>query len=58
MNGLILDSVKIEFGRLEANHKRILTIKNKLRVAGREVFRGWVIWVMGTDGTCDVTWAL
>ena len=43
----------------EANHKRLLTIKNKLRVdGGRE--NGWAKWVMGIkEGTCyDEHWVL
>ena len=31
----------------ETNHKRLLTLGNKLRVAGREVGSGWGNWVMG-----------
>ena len=31
----------------ETNHKRLLTIGNKLRVVGEEVVRGWGNWVMG-----------
>ena len=40
----------------DANHKRILTIENKLRVDGGR----WVKWVMGIDeGTCgDERWVL
>ena len=30
----------------EANHKRLLTIENKLRVGEGEVGRGWAKWVM------------
>ena len=37
----------------EANHKRLLTIENKLRVAGGVVGGGWAKWVMGIkEGTC------
>ena len=36
----------------EANHKRILNIENKLSVAGGEVSRVWVKWVMSIkEGT-------
>ena len=31
----------------EANHKRLITIENKLRIAGRELGRRWVKWVIG-----------
>ena len=38
----------------EANHKRLLTIENKLRIAGGEVGKGWAKWVMGIkEDTCD-----
>ena len=39
----------------EANHKRLLTVGNKLRVAGREVAGGMDI-KKGTD--CDEHWVL
>ena len=44
----------------EANHKRLLNIENKLRVAGGEVGRRWSKWVMGIkEGTCwDEHWVL
>ena len=36
----------------EKNHERLLTIGNKLRVAGGEVDLGWGNWVMGIkEGT-------
>ena len=31
----------------ETNHKRLLTIRNKLKFAGREGVGGWGNWVMG-----------
>ena len=31
----------------EANHKRLLTIENKLRIAGGKVGQGWARWGMG-----------
>ena len=31
----------------ETNHKRLLTLGNKLKVAGGEERRGWDNWVMG-----------
>ena len=31
----------------ETSHKRLLTIENKLRVAGGDVGGGWPRWVMG-----------
>ena len=42
----------------EANHKRLLTIEDKLRVAGGEVGGGWGNWVMGIkEGLwCDEHW--
>ena len=37
----------------EANHKGLLTLGNKLKVAGGVVHRGWVKWVMGIEeGAC------
>ena len=37
----------------EANHKGLLTIENRLRVAGGEVGREWAKWVVGIkEGTC------
>ena len=36
----------------ETNHKRLLTLRNKLRVAGGVIGGGWNNWVMGIkDGT-------
>ena len=36
----------------EANHKRLLTIENKLRIAGGVGSGGWAKWVMGMkEGT-------
>ena len=36
----------------KTNHKRLLTIGNKLRVARGDVSRGWGNWVMGIkEGT-------
>ena len=36
----------------EASRKRLLTVGNKLRVAGGEVWGGWDNWVMGIkEGT-------
>ena len=36
----------------EANHKRFLIIRNKLRVAGGDLAGGWSNWVMGIkEGT-------
>jgi len=41
-------------GRGEANHNRLLTIENKLSVAGGRWAGGWARWVMGIkEGTCD-----
>ena len=53
---------KIRLKQREANHKRLLTLENKLRVAeGGEVgLIRWVIWMMGIkEGTCcDENWVL
>ena len=39
----------------ETNHKRLLTIENKLRVTRREVSGEWAKWAMGIKkGTCLV----
>jgi len=42
----------------ETNHKRLITLGNKLRVAGGEVVGGWDNWVMDMkEGTrCDEHW--
>ena len=46
-------------GEREGNHKRLLTIENKLRVTGGEESGEWAKWVMGTkEGTCDEHWIL
>ena len=38
---------------------RLLTIENKLRVAGAEVGQGWAKWVRGIkEGICDEHWVL
>ena len=43
----------------EANHKRLLTLENKGRVAEGEVGGGWAKWVMGIkEGTGDERWVL
>ena len=43
----------------EANHNRLSTIENKLRVPGGEVGRGYAKWVMGIkEGTCNENWVL
>ena len=44
----------------EANHKRLLTIENKLSVDGGELGGGWARWRMGIkEGTCfDEHWVL
>ena len=43
----------------EANHKRLVTLANKLRVAGGEVGRGWAGWVIDIEeGTCYEQWVL
>ena len=43
----------------EANHKGLLAIENKLRVARRKVGRGWAKCMMGIkEGTCDEHWVL
>ena len=45
--------IKINTER-ETNHKRLWTIKNKLRVAGGAVGGGWAKWGMGIkEGTRD-----
>ena len=46
---------------METNHERLLTLRNKLRVAGGEVgVGGWGNWVMSIkEGTqCDEHWML
>ena len=54
----ILERVKKKKERGK-NHKRLLRIENKLRIAGGEVGRGWARWVMGIkEGTCDEHWVL
>ena len=44
----------------ETNHKRFLTIENKLRIDKLEVSGRWARWVMGTkEGTCwDEYWGV
>ena len=43
----------------KTNHKRLLTIENKLRVDGGRWMGGWARWVMGIkEGTCDEHWVL
>ena len=43
----------------KVSHKRLLTIENKLRVAGGEVGGEWAKWVMSIKkGTCDERWVL
>ena len=46
--------------KMEANHKRLLTIGNKLRVAGGNVRGGWGNWVMGIKESawCNEHWVL
>ena len=40
----------------EANHKKLLTVENKPKVAGGKVGGGWARWGMGTkEGTCWVS---
>ena len=47
--------VKREKGQRETSHKRLLTMRVKLR----EVGGGWARWVTGIkDGTCDEHWVL
>ena len=47
------------FKEKETNHKRLLTIENKLRVAGGEIGGGWAKWVMHPKaGICDEHWVL
>ena len=43
----------------EANLRTVLTIKEKLRTAGREDGGGWAKWMMGIkEDTCDEHWVL
>ena len=44
---------------MEANHKRLLPVENKLRVARGVVGGGWTKWVMGIECIhCDKHWVL
>ena len=44
---------KIRQKQREANHKRCLNTKSKLKAAGGGLGGGWVKWVMGIkEGTC------
>ena len=37
----------------KANHQRLLTLGNKLRVTRGEVGGRWAKWVMDIEGTCN-----
>ena len=38
---------------------RLLTVENKLRIAGEEIDEGWAKWVMDIkEGTCNELWVL
>ena len=51
MKGIIRERRGTEWGKLEreTNHERVLTLRNKERVAEGEVDGGWGDWVMGTE---------
>ena len=61
--GILRSTIDEQRGRKkkerEANRKRLSPLESKLRVAGGEVAKGCLRWVMGMkEGTCDQHWVL